>query len=182
MLDNISSEHGYAAWGERLVTEGWTPYFLTFMFQPIGGSAAHVAEVMEAEVVRVYSTFLPWVVRHPTRASSRGRHPVWFCAPDYPVYKRQKSSRLDAFVNDGAHVHAAAFQPPISRFHDDLATHFEAYRELYLRSDHALDRIDVEPITSNVGDVVRYGLKAIKNGRAGKDAMLILPRSLSEMR
>ncbi len=53
MLDNISSEHGYAAWGERLVAEGWTPYLLTFMFRPIGGSAAHVAEVMEAEVVRV---------------------------------------------------------------------------------------------------------------------------------
>ena len=182
MLDDISSEHGYAAWGERLVAEGWTPYLLTFMFRPIGGSAAHIAEVMEAEVVRVYATFLPWVVRHPTRASSRGRHPIWFCAPDYPVHKRRKSSVRDVTINDGAHMHASAFQPPASRFRDDLANHFEANCELYLRSDFALDRIDVEPITSNVGYVVRYGLKAIKNGRAGKDATLILPRSLSEMR
>jgi len=181
MLDIARIENGYAAWAERLVAEGWTPYLLTFMFRPIGRSFTHVAAVMEAEVVRVYATFLTRVVRHPTRTSSLGNHPVWFCAPDYPVHKRRKSSRRDVIVNDGRHMHASAFQPPVSRLPDDLVAHFEQWRGLYLRPEFALDRIDVQPVTHDAGYVSGYGRKAISNRRVGEDATLILPRSLREL-
>lgn len=181
MLEHARTEHAYATWAERLVAEGWTPYLMTFMFQPIGGSAARVAEVMEAEVIRVYATFLPWVVRHPTRASSLGRHPVWMCAPDFPVHKRRKSSLRDVVVNDGRHMHASAFQPPESRLCEDLPSHFESRRGVYVRPGFALERINVQPVTHAVGLVTDYVRKSITRGREGEDATLILPRSLSEM-
>lgn len=175
-------EAGYAAWGERLVAEGWDSYLLTLMFSPIPGSPAQVASVMEQELIRVYATHLPRVLRHPKRLSSRGRHPVWFCAPDYPVYKRAKISKLDAFTNDGRHAHAHAFQPPWSRMSEDLATHFESHRQLYLHPEHALDRIDVVRVTHDVGSVTGYARKAIASRRVGEDATLVLPCSLKEIR
>ena len=137
---------------------------------------------MNAEVTRIYATLLPRVIRNPTRASSLGSHPIWFCAPDYPVYKRIKISKLNAFVNNGRHMHAAAFQPPWSRMREELGDHFEAHRHLYIRRGFALDSIDVEPIRHHVGYAIGYAGKYIDSGRAGEDATLILPRSLLEIR
>ena len=167
---------------ERLVAEGWTPYLLTFMYDHMRGSDINVGLKMEKEVERVYATHLTRVVRKPTAPCSFGRLPVWLCSPDRPVFKYAKQSRLDVQVNEGRHMHAAAFDPPWSRLDVDLATHFDRCRDLYLRPGHPLIRIDVQPITHRTGYVVGYARKHIGRGFVGQDATLILPRSISEIR
>ncbi len=178
----VEVETGYALWAERLVADGWTPYLLSLMFRPIGGSAATVARVMTAEIERVYATFVTRVVRRPAAPTSVGNMPVWFCSPDYPIYKRVKASLLEVGINDGLHWHASAFQPPISRLREPLVEHFEAHRTLYVRPEFPLDRIDVQQVRDRVGYVTGYGRKSIACGRVGGDATLILPRTRREMR
>lgn len=173
-------EFAYGAWAERLAAEGWSSYLLTFMFQPVGGSPATVLRVMEREVERVYGTLVTRVVRHPARSSAAGRLPVWFCAPDRPVYKHAKQSLRDVAVNDGVHFHALAFMPPWSRLPEDLVDHFIAHHSLYVRPGYAIDRIDVEPITHTVAYVVGYARKGSYDNATREDASFVLPRSPSE--
>lgn len=175
-------EAGYAAWGESLVAAGWDAYLLTFMFRHLRGSDLSVYGQMEREVIRVYATLLPRIVRKPCAPSSVERLPVWFCAPDLPVFKRARQGRLDVLVNEGRHMHATGFLPPWSRLREDLATHFDRHRDLYVRPGQGLIRIDAEPITHCVGYVVGYARKLIAGERVSGDATLILPRSRSEMK
>lgn len=174
-------DHGFREWAERLVDEGWTPYLFTFMFRHLAGSDANVRRQMEREVERVYATHLTRVDRKPTAPSRIGRLPVWFCSPDTPVFKYAKQGRWDAFTNEGRHMHAAVFNPPWSRLHEDLHTHFEAHRDLYVRPSTPLIRIDVRPITHRVGYVVDYTRKQIGRGPVAEAATMVLPRTASEM-
>lgn len=174
-------EAGYAEWAERLVAEGWTPYLLTFMFRELGGSEASVARQMEREVERVYALHVTRHDRKPTAPSRAGRLPIWLCSPDRPVFKHKKQGRWDVTVNDGHHIHAAVFVPPWSRLEEDLVTHFDAHRDLYIRRLTPLIRIDVVLITHRIGYVIGYARKQIGRGLISQDATLILPRTLDEI-
>lgn len=171
----------YALWAERLVGEDWSPYLLTFMFRPLGGSAVSVARQMEGEIERVYATLLTRIIRKP-EAARLDTLPVWFCAHDRPVFKCAKKTRLDAFVNDGQHVHAVAFLPPWSRLRGNLATHLEEQVALYVRRGQSLDRIDAVPISGRVGYVVGYARKHTGHNVIGEDASFVLPRTLDQAR
>ena len=163
------------------VEEGWTPHLLTFMFQQLRGSPASVARQMEREVERVYSRFVTRVVRNPKSALAVGHLPVWLCSPDFPVFKFAKQTLHDATVNDGRHMHAIALQPRRSRLKTDLAEHFEAAQTLYVGQGFPLSRVHAVTITHDLEKVVDYAFKAIRWGRVGEDASLILPRSRSEL-
>ena len=173
---------GYGEWAERLVAQGFVAYLLTFMFDPLSGSPAAVLAAMEREVVRAYVAHVTRVVRKPTAPSSWGRLPVWLCSPDFPVFKHVRQRLADVAVNGGAHVHAVAFDPPWSRLRQDLVEHFERHRAVYVHARYPLRTIDVEPITHDLAYVVDYGRKSVTRGRVGEDAMLVLPRTLEELR
>lgn len=173
----------YAFWAEEYVAEGWTPYLLTFMFHPLGGSPMAVARQMECEVERVYATLLTRMVRKPTAVSSVRGLPVWFCAHDRPIFKHEKVSIKDVTLNDGAHIHAVAFLPPWSRLRGEkLDDHLAAHTGLYIRAGLPLRRLHVEPITHDAGYVVDYVRKQTEKSVIGQDASFVLPRSLAEVR
>ena len=174
-------DRGYRDWGERLVAEGWTPYLLTFKFRPLGGSEASVRQQMEREVERAYAKLVSRVVRKPLAASAVGRLPVWFCSPDRPVFKHERQSRFSNLANDGAHIHAMAFQPPCSRLQTDLVTHITENYGVYVRPDLPLVELHAALITHRTGYVVGYTRKHIGRGLVGEDAMLVLPRARKEM-
>lgn len=174
-------ESGYVAWAERLAAAGWSPYLLTFVFAPIGGSPGTVLAAMIHEVERVYATHVTRVVRYPRRPSAVDRLPVWLCAPDRPVFKRARSSLRDVAVNGGQHLHALAFDPPWSRLGVDLVDHFTAEVGLYVRPGHPLDRIDAVPVTSRLGYVVGYGRKGAFDNATREDASFVLPRTIREL-
>lgn len=170
-------EAAYEDWGERLVAEWYRPYLLTFMFEPLGGSEASMGARMLRDVVRVYESHVTRVVRKPNAPSHLHERPIWFCNLDRPVFKHAKQSRFDAFINGGLHVHASAFYWPRSRLQEDIPEHFELHRDLYVRAEHPLIRIDVKPVTDDAGYVVGYNRKSVGRGLVGEDAELILPAS-----
>lgn len=174
-------DQGYRDWGESFAAEGWMPYLLTFKFRPLGGSEASVRQQMEREVERVYAKLVSRVVRKPRSASAVGRLPVWFCSPDRPVFKHERQSRISNLANDGAHMHATAFQPPCSRLRTDLVTHFTENYGVYVRPDLPLVELHAVPISHRTGYVVGYARKHIGRGLVSEDAQLVLPRARKEM-
>lgn len=168
-------ERGYADWAESLVAAGYQPYLLTFMFDQMRGSPDRVGCEMLREVERVYARHLTRVVRKPNSLAHLHERPVWMCSLDLPVFKRAKGTLRDVAVNDGLHAHAVAFYWPYSRLEEDVSCHFDRYRNLYVVPGHSLARIDVEPITHDLGYVVGYARKSVRWGRIDEDAVLILP-------
>jgi len=172
---------GWISFALERVEKGWSPYLVTFMFNQLHGSLQSVARQMDHEVERTYAKHATRIIRNMNRPSSVGRRPVWICSVDYPVKKHVKTSLRDAIVNGGRHMHSATFLPPASRMPEDLATHFDEQRGLYMPRGCALARIDVEPITHDLENVVDYVLKGLRSARSIDDNVLILPRVSSEM-
>ena len=186
MFDQIARspaaiEDAYQRWARRLVADDWTPYLLSFMFKPIGGSVAVRARVMAGEIERIYRMHLPRVVREPRAASSLGRLPIWICSPDFPVFKHSRGTLADAVVNDGQHGHGLAFVPFGSRLRGGLDAHFAEQQSRYILPNYPLERLDVTAVTHDVDYVMGYIRKAIAHGRVGQDETLILPRARLEM-
>lgn len=165
----------YGDWAEELCAAGYRPYFLSFMFEPLGGSARSVGAQILREIERVYHLHVTRVVRKPNSLSHLHERPVWLCGLDRPVFKHAKASLLDVAINDGLHGHAVAFYWPCSRLREDLTEHFEAHRDLYFGRQRPLMRIDVEPINTRPNYVTKYGFKSIGRGGLTGDDVLILP-------
>ena len=181
-MSNIESRTA-DAWGdyiEAYIAEGWSPFLLTFIFEPLPGSQAARMAQMARYLEKAYALFVMRVVRKPKTAQSRGVAPIWLCYPDLPVYKRTKKySLLDVVPNDGLHYHAILLLPPRSRIWD-IAMHFEDLRPIY-RQRAALDRVDVEPIINRARYVQGYGYKSILKGRFDVGDAFVLPRALKEL-
>jgi hypothetical protein len=97
------------------------------------------------------------------------------------VRKNDKQPVGDFCINDGRHIQAICLMPPKSRLKDPLNEHFEEYATLYVRAPFPLVRIDVKPITKTPGHATDYTLKALKNGRATSDEIVVFPRTLTEV-
>lgn len=166
---------------EKHVSRGWTPYLLTFQFREIGGPRQHVADEMEKDVQRVYATFLTRVVRNPTSRRSIGKRPIWITCPDYPVRKNDKQPVHDHCINDGRHIQGICLMPPKSRLKEPLNEHFEEYATLYVRAPFPLVLVHAKPVTQTPDLATDYALKALKNGRATSDEIVVLPRTLNEV-
>ncbi|GJE48408.1 hypothetical protein GOFOIKOB_1437 [Methylobacterium tardum] len=169
-------EAAYEDWAERLLAESYVPYLLTFMFQPLGGSLSSMGERMLDDIERVYRIHVTRVVRKPNAPAHLDERPIWLCSLDLPVFKHAKQSRLDVLINDGLHAHAVGFYAPRSRLREGVVEHFEHHHDdLYVRREHPLMRIDVEPITHRTGYVVGYVRKNIGRGLISADATRVLP-------
>jgi hypothetical protein len=172
---------GYSTLVSQRVADGWRPYLVTMMFAKVSGTKTTMLARMMDEAVRVYSTFLPRVVRRPLSSRSVGELPIMVVAPDYPVGKRGKPL-LDVVLNDGLHLHGILLLPPRSRLPVSADEHFRTRQSLYVRDRSLLDRIDVRPIVRDVERVVDYALKGLSRRRFSTDELFVLPRSLSEVR
>lgn len=169
----------YGGWMEELESQGFVPYFLSFMFSHIRGSALTVERVMREEVERVYGLSLTHLIRRPHSAAQRDLLPRWIGCPDYPVGKGASGSFRDVSVNAGRHVHVLAMIFRASRLMVPFHLHIREQSELYERAP--LYRLHAEPVRDRLAYVGEYGLKQIGRGRATSDDLIILPRSSSEM-
>lgn len=168
---------GYQRWGGDYLERGFSPFMLSFMFRPLGGSEAGQKLQMERAITAFYSSTLTRVVRNP----SREQMPAWILLADFPVYKHDKISKRAAFQNDGLHVQGWAMLPPVNRLGGSC------YADLLMghhRGRGLLDRIEcvhVKPITETLDVAVSYLLKSLTRHRATFDDVIILPRSYSEV-
>jgi hypothetical protein len=163
------------------IEDGWDGYLLTFMFNPIPGSAQTVARQMDREVEKTYAKLVTRIVRKPASPTNIGKLPVWICCRDYPVPKHERKAIRDVMINEGEHRHAITVFPPTSRMKESLEDHFDDRQRYYSSAEGLLWRVHVEPITHDPGIVTRYAMKSLERGRAVNDDILILPRTLSEL-
>ena len=171
----------YALWIEQLIARGLEPWFVTFMFHQLPGSAASRQQHMLAIVNRIYEIRITRVIKHPRAAINRDRRPVWLAAPDLPIFKHLKQTLQVLLVNDGQHVHAIVLEPTDRRFIECFAKFAWAEQQRWRQLFPELERIDVRAITHNVPRVVGYALKQIEE-KVGSDAVLIRPRTNDELR
>jgi hypothetical protein len=164
------------------IDEGWSGWFVTFMFDQLPGSVQTHRLLMINEVQRVYSTFLTRAIRNPSRQSNRSRLPILIGSLDMPIYKRARIRLGDASINDGLHAHAVLLVPPQSRLRESVPDHFRAKDFLYRPSESKLARIDARPLETTPERATSYVLKAIGNGRLEyDDSIIVLPRSATEL-
>ena len=180
-LTDPTRPNPYIEMVECYIAKEWRPYLVSFMFHPLAGGELAVQRQQARIIERAYTRFATRVVRRPAAPSQVGRLPVWICAPDFPVARHGKTALREVVINDGQHCHAVVLLPPWSRHVFDVTRHFEQRQHLYVRAG-GLCRVHAVPVTDHVDEVVDYAGKAIRRRRVDPDALLILPRTLSEVR
>ena len=180
-MSSLGSD-AYAQLVEHLIAERWAPFILTLMFSPLPGGARAVQCQMMREVERLYGLHVTRVVRCPQATAAGGRLPVGLIRRDLPVYTRARQSRRDVTVNGGLHPQGIGLLPPWSRCGLNPVGHFRRYYSTYVPAGGLIDRLHVEPITEDVPRVAGYVLKALERGWIDPARLLILPRTIDEMR
>ena len=186
-LDNSvyhSDEWTHDVWLAHYLMHGWTIYYANFMFDPMLGSRSAIVAQMHAAIQKdFYGQFVCRFTRDPTRKNQQNKLPKLILFPDLPVYKHDKKQRTkidDIKFNDGGlHFNGPVFIPPFSRFKGSLISHIEQKQRLYTRGH--IRRIHVTKAKSIPG-LLDYASKTVKTGKADPDHILILPKSLSEIR
>lgn len=171
---------GCQEWIERhAASHWWSAYYVNIMFQPLSGPEQVVLAQMRRAIEKFYGRFSTRFDRNPRAESSRLRIPQLLLFPDKPVWKREKTSVRDVSINAGGlHYNGPMMIPRYSRFHGCPIEHLEEKQESYAR--HGISRIHVKPIHDASG-IADYACKTIKWNRVDQDAILVLPRSCSEL-
>jgi hypothetical protein len=164
---------------DKVQLHGWNPYLVTFMFNHIPGGPAAKLKMMQDRVCRFYSKLVTRVVRKPNSPAQLFNRPRMICAPDYPVFKYEKISLKAATVNDGLHLHSILAVPLKSRLKEDLISHVERMKRLYIKPP--LRSINFAPIVDNTYGVTDYAMKTVKHGRCRWEDVFFLPKSSSEL-
>jgi hypothetical protein len=135
----------YQQWIQDYIDKGWRPYQVSFMFHQLPGSQLSILAQMKQEICRVYSRLITRFDRNPRSPASFSRLPRLILFPDFPVYKRGKTSIRGISINNGLHYQGIALRPPVSRFRSTLDEHFRQDQHKYINDK--LARIAVQPIT-----------------------------------
>ena len=138
-----------------------------------------MAEIENAICDQFYPELCKQLDRHPGR---KGRHqylPRAYLFFDLPVFKYAKQSLRDVAINGGFHVNGVISISPQSRLKGLLSDHINQKHWLYARDQ--IKRIHVQPLTHDPHGVVDYSMKTLKRGRFDGQAVIILPKSSSEM-
>jgi len=182
-LERVKLITGFNSMVIDRVQAGWQPYFMTYVFRHISGGTSKRTRIMTSEVCRVYSQLLTRIIRNPTAPRYRQMLPYLMASTDLPVPKRgPKASVRELTINGGLHFHGILVLPPEDRCRlgRHLLAHLHEKKELYCPTDQPLLRIDARSMSTPM--LADYTLKQIKRGNVAYDDLLILPRSLSEVR
>ncbi len=171
---------GYQDWVQNYVDQGWMPFIISFMFNQLRGSDSSILGQMKREIERAYSRLPTKFHRDPNSRTGFNFLPRMILFPDFPVFKWEKKSIRDVSVNNGLHYTGIALTPPFSRFCSTLDVHFMQHQQDYL-SDK-LARIHAKAILWDPRYVTNYAAKSVKRGRVSQEHIIILPRTIGEMR
>jgi hypothetical protein len=168
---------GYGAVVRDRMKAGWSGYLMTFMFNSLRGSPFEKNEQMKGEIAGVHSSLVTRVIRKP-RADDANL-PILFCAPDWPVAKRNKKPLSQVITNDGLHHHGILLIAPAdrhSRLKLPVDQHFRDLQHYYTR-DRLLLEVDARQFLEvDAHKVTDYALKGLKTTHLSyDDAMLLLP-------
>ncbi|MFG1413795.1 hypothetical protein V5G24_22055 [Xanthobacter sp. VTT E-85241] len=165
----------YGKWVSDKAEQGYQPFFMSFMFHPLGFShRAKIIDQMHADIERIYSGIITRFARRPNTPQERHKLPLMLVAPDLPVPKHTKVDIKDVTLNDGLHCHAIFLQPPESRFQEEFHLWATENNAALIR-DTRVRRIWVGRVFATPDHMTQYALKAVGT-RLSSDSLLLLPR------
>ena len=175
--------HAYAKWIEELLENGWNAFILTIMFRQLAGSTALIRSQMMQEAERIIWWLSEDMVRNPWSEIGRKKLPRVFYSLDWPVYKRDKKlSKQIIRANNGLHVQGILLKRKSTLLRQSLLSYVAEYQD-HLRGKHnKVDVIDVKPIDRTPRVAGEYVLKAYQRRLIDDSGIMVLPKSLSEMR
>lgn len=172
---------GCTEWIKDHIRNGWTAYYVNFMFNSLRGDASGIVGQMHRAMHRdFYCRFMLRFVHDPHREKEQHRLPRLLLFPDRPVWKSDGSGAVaDIRINAGGlHFNGILLIPPKSRFHECPVVHINHHQSRYIGKDIA--RIHVVKTDRNIRYLMDYIAKTVKQGRASPDDILILPKTPSE--
>lgn len=175
--------HAYAKWIEELLENGWNAFILTIMFRQLAGSTALIRSQMMQEAERIIWWLSEDMVRNPWSEIGWKKLPRVFYSLDWPVYKRDKKlSKQIIRANNGLHVQGILLKRKSTLLRQSLLSYVAEYQD-HLRGKHnKVDVIDVKPIDRTPRVAGEYVLKAYQRRLIDDSGIMVLPKSLSEMR
>lgn len=181
--NNCLQEKMVASLRHRMILKfhsGYHAYHFTFMFQWMGNHQSEQLEQMRQEMDRFYTRLVTRFSRNPRSAAQRHRLPEIYLFPDAPGWG-SKMSLTNLRINNGLHYHGVALVSPDARLKQRLDMHMRTHLEDYLKSPSKIAHIDCRWIADQPWYVMDYGAKSIKIGRLPWEAMIVYPRSTSEL-
>jgi hypothetical protein len=186
-IDKVWGE-GCQRWIDEHRAEGWTPYYVNFMFRALRGKPEIVLEQMKRSIHKeFYTPFMMRFVRDPHREAEQDRMPRMMLFPDLPVFKQDRASDRTTQMNAGGlHYNGAMLIPPVSRFFGCPVAFIDEHRHRYTQGKIA--RIHVKSVDHKTGRLSDYSVKTVmradkfKCSAADESHILMLPRALSEVR
>jgi hypothetical protein len=183
----------YTDWLIQEIRQGHLPYYINIMFHQLPGPSNR--DIIEQMQSAIYKSFYPALckqfARHPHRKSQEYLLPGARLFPDLPVWKRHKDSCSKTILNRGLHYTGFILVPPKSRLKENFCEHIKRKQHLYV--DHTynnrslynhggIKRIHVVPIDRDPYNITDYAMKTIKAGKVDDATIIILPRTMSEMK
>lgn len=162
--------------------DGYSIYYVNFMFHPLGFSQRAILPRMAEAIDRFYSTLVKRFTHHPKALAEQARLPLMMLWPDLPVMKGKKkrvSALTDVTINEGLHYNGFLLVPPRCRFNHTIQSVFDEQRDRYCRN--GIRRIKVLKADDLGTYVADYAAKTLKRNSEFHDATLIYPRTLSEL-
>lgn len=178
-LTELSTEpwiRGCAHWMWHWGLQGWTPYYINFMFKPLAGSGDAVSQQMRQAIEEgFYPRFCTMFVRHPGKPSQKERLPKFWLFRDRPCFKQgnKTSVREMQFNDNGCHYNGPMMIPPVSRFHECPIQHIHSNRKKY--AVRGIDRIHVKLGTWDLDGLADYAGKTLKWDRDASEHVILLP-------
>ena len=178
-LNKLSNEpwiRGFADWMWEWGLQGWKPYYVNFMFEPLAGSGDAVVQQMRRAIEKgFYSEFCKRFASHPTKPSQQMKLPKFWLYHDRPVYKRSRKTTIREmqFNDEGGHYNGGMLLPPVSRFHENVIQHLEKNHWKY--AVQGIDRIHVKAATWDLDRLADYAGKTLKWERSAEEHIIILP-------
>ncbi|WP_127088299.1 hypothetical protein [Aquabacter cavernae] len=154
--------------------QGYKPFFLSFMFQPVSFSPKeNFIPLAQGDIRRFYSRIVTRFAHRPNDIRERNKLPIMLAAPDLPVPKTEKSSIQDVSINDGLHFHAMFLQPPVSRFKRKFHLWAKANHDQLIDETH-IARLWVGRVVHTPDYMTEYAFKTVGN-KLSMDTILVLP-------
>lgn len=179
-IANRDLQNAYTSMAIERLDQGFEPYMLTLMFNPIHGSADIQLSTMQKEATWLYGRLLTRAFRSPNEVPLADL-PLWIVCPDYPVPKSHKQPLRDVSINDGRHLQGAVMCPPTSRLKKPFNLDLAERASDFSGPGRTMARIHVQRIYTTPEVAFDYVFKALDRGRVTGDDILVLPRTHSEM-
>lgn len=172
--------NGWMHWMQDRWDEGYDLYLFTFMFNELpGGERAKIAQ-MESELYRFYGRLATRVAKKPASHVGYRLLPRMVLHPDTNFYSSQRIPLAQAKTNEGLHFHGACAADRRGKIKGFLEDYFEERQVEFVTNK--LRTVHVRRVTHLPEFVIDYALKAAKRGLFDGDRMLVLPKTLSEVR